>query len=279
MTAFSFQIAAQPQTTQPEPTFPSIPSAETLTGQLLAYDFPAGFAERLAHEEGWTLDAALGVLREYRRFVVLAATAGQSVTPSKAVDAAWHLHLTHTRDYWLRLTPLLPAALHHDPSGNLAGEAEHFAQQYLATLTLYRARFGEPDPLIWPDPLNGTGAATPAPPRTNNRRLQSGLTLLVLWVVGGAALLRFGSWAVVILIGLGFVLLLARQSAQRPRSTPPASSDGDGFLGFSSFLAGFGDGGCDSSSSDSSSGCSSDGGGGDGGGSGCGSGCGGGCGS
>ena len=205
MTAFSFQTAAQ------EPAFPGIPSFETLTERLLAYDFPAGFAERLADEQGWTLAFAQGVLREYRRFVVLAATAGQSVTPSKAVDAAWHLHLTHTRDYWLRLTPLLPAALHHDPSGNLAEEAEHFAQQYLETLTLYRARFGEPDPLIWPDPLNGTDAASPAPPRTgtNHPRLQSWLTLLVLWIVGGAALTRFGIWAVVGLIGLGFVLLLA----------------------------------------------------------------------
>ncbi|WP_161882437.1 glycine-rich domain-containing protein [Deinococcus alpinitundrae] len=279
MTAFSIQTAAQLQTTQPEPTFPSIPSVETLTERLLAYDFPSGFADRLAGEEGWTLAFALAVLREYRRFVVLAATAGQSVTPSRAVDAAWHLHLTYTRDYWLRLTPLLPATLHHDPSAGLADDSAHFARQYQETLTLYRARFGEPDSLIWP------AAASPEPQhtRTSRRHFPAWLTLLTLWILGGAALFRFGSWAVLGLIGLGFVLLLARrarQSAGRPRSTSSSSGDDSGFLSFSGFLAGF-DGGssCDSGSSDSSSGCSSDGGGGDGGGSGCGSGCGGGCGS
>ncbi len=44
---------------------------------------------------------------EYRRFAFLAATAGHPVTPSDAVDQAWHLHLTYSRDYWDRFCPLL----------------------------------------------------------------------------------------------------------------------------------------------------------------------------
>ena len=249
MTAFSPQTAAQ------EPTFPSLPSAKTLTEHLLTYDFPAGFAERLAEEESWTLAFAQGVLGEYRRFLVLAATARQRVTPSRAVDAAWHLHLTYTRDYWLRLTPLLPAALHHEPSGGQAGEAAHFARQYLATLTLYQAHFGDPNPLIWPRP----GRAAPRKTGRVQRRFPSWLALLTLWALGGAALARFGIWAVAGLLVLGFVLLAEKQGQGRRHGS--ADGGAGGCLGL------MGDSG-----SGQDSGCA------DGGGS-CGSGCGGDCGS
>src|SRR4051794_29247128 len=58
------------------------------------------FSARLAREQGWTRAQAERVVREYLRFVYLAATAGHPVTPSKMVDEAWHLHLTYTRGYW-----------------------------------------------------------------------------------------------------------------------------------------------------------------------------------
>ncbi|GAA4014756.1 hypothetical protein GCM10022631_28240 [Deinococcus rubellus] len=271
MTTFRLQTAAQ------QPAFPSIPSFETLASHLLAYDFPAGFAERLAGEEGWTLAFALDVLNEYRRFLVLAATAGQSVTPSRAVDAAWHLHLMHTRDYWLRLTPLLPAALHHDPSGGSISEAASFARQYLETLALYRARFGEAPPLIWPGP------STTAPRRIGwaKRRFPRWLALLTLWVVGGAALMRFGIWAVAGLVVLGFVLLAARPGAKKRRgSGEGGAGDGNG-TGLFSIPSDFSFGNlggdtCDASGSEggSNDGSCSDGAGSDGGGgSSCGSGC------
>src|SRR5690349_19351007 len=63
------------------------------------------FADRLARENGWRADHAERVIEEYRRFAFLAATGGQDVTPSDAVDQAWHLHLTYTRDYWDRFCP------------------------------------------------------------------------------------------------------------------------------------------------------------------------------
>ena len=236
----------------------------SLEHTLLGYEFPAGFTERLSTEHGWTPAYTQNVLSEYRRFLVLAATAGQSVTPSRAVDAAWHEHLTHTRDYWHRLTPLLPAPLHHDPSGGTAGEDAHYAAQYLGTLALYCARFGPPDPSIWPDP----GAPRPTPRR---RRLSP--LLLVLALVAGGVLLKAGGWLLTGVLVLGVFLL--RRQGQRRRG----GSDGQDGAGWPWLFAGFdggsGDGGndggaCSSGGSDGGASC--------GGGS-CGSGCGGGCGS
>ncbi|MDB5046588.1 MAG: hypothetical protein JWQ08_2638, partial [Deinococcus sp.] len=120
-------------TVSPNPT--SEPSP--LTTNLLNYTFPTALISRLQDEQGWTLAKTLRALEEYRCFLVLAATSGFSVTPSRLVDEVWHLHLTFTRDYWERLTPLLPAPLHHEPASGQVGDAAHHANQYLSTLDLY----------------------------------------------------------------------------------------------------------------------------------------------
>ncbi|TSA83128.1 hypothetical protein FNU79_12400 [Deinococcus detaillensis] len=272
MTAFSLPTQDQ---------IHSIPSAHTLKGNLLSYEFPSGFAERLAHEHSWTLPFTLEVLREYRRFLVLAATCGQSVTPSKAVDAAWHEHLTHTRDYWLRLIPLLPAPLHHDPSGGSTTESAHFAQQYLGTLELYHAEFGQPDAQIWPNPrLPISLSPTPRPIK---RRLSRWLLLAAVWLLGGLALYQFGIWAVAGLALLGVVVAAQLSSPRKRRGG--SGGDGNGGSGFFGLLGDLGssnnstgDSSCGDNSGDSGN-CDSGGdagGSSDGGGS-CGSGCGGGC--
>jgi hypothetical protein len=75
------------------------------------------FPDRLARENGWSRTKADRVIGEYKRFCFLAATAGHEVTPSDAVDQAWHLHLTYTRDYWERFCPdVLGRPLHHNPT-------------------------------------------------------------------------------------------------------------------------------------------------------------------
>ena len=45
------------------------------------------FVARLARENGWTRAFADRVVREYKRFVYLAMTAGHPVCPSEQVDA------------------------------------------------------------------------------------------------------------------------------------------------------------------------------------------------
>lgn len=110
------------------------------------------FAARLARENRWSLSHAQAVIGEYKRFCYLAMTAGHEVTPSDAVDQAWHLHLTYSRDYWKVFCPeVLGADLHHGPTKGGAAERGRFYHQYAATLAAYEAAFGEPPPPdIWP---------------------------------------------------------------------------------------------------------------------------------
>jgi hypothetical protein len=110
-----------------------------------------GFAARLARENGWRAAHGEAVVEEYRRFLYLAATTGQ-VTPSEDVDQAWHLHLTYSRHYWDVLCgEILKRPLHHGPTEGGAAEDARYCAQDEATLSLYRATFGEePPPVIWP---------------------------------------------------------------------------------------------------------------------------------
>ena len=109
------------------------------------------FADRLARENGWKPAFAARVIEEYKRFAFLAATSGHELTPSDAVDQAWHLHLTYTRDYWERFCPLLGVALHHGPTAGGQDERHRFYRQYADTLAAYEAAFGErAPPDIWP---------------------------------------------------------------------------------------------------------------------------------
>src|SRR5687767_9155876 len=75
------------------------------------------FADRLAQENGWTRGYTRRVIEEYRKFAFLAAAAGHPVSPSDAVDQAWHLHLLYIRGYWDEFCgKVLGMPLHHEPS-------------------------------------------------------------------------------------------------------------------------------------------------------------------
>ncbi|NML04647.1 hypothetical protein [Sphingomonas sp. G-3-2-10] len=115
-------------------------------------DAALSFAQRLARENGWSLAEAERVIAEYKRFCYLAVTAGHPVTPSDAVDQAWHLHLTYTRDYWDRFCPeILGMALHHGPTAGGPHEQQRYFEQYADTLKSYEAAFGTPPADLWPD--------------------------------------------------------------------------------------------------------------------------------
>lgn len=109
------------------------------------------FTDRLARENGWDRRHAERVMEEYRRFCFLAMRAGHPVTPSDAVDQAWHLHLTFSRDYWERFCPgILGGPLHHGPTAGGRAERDRYYRQYGATLASYERVFGPSPPDIWP---------------------------------------------------------------------------------------------------------------------------------
>lgn len=158
-------------------------------------DASLSFTARLARENRWSPDHAARVIGEYKRFCYLAMTAGHEVTPSDAVDQAWHLHLTYSRDYWQVFCPeVLGGELHHGPTQGGPVERERFYRQYADTLAAYEQAFGEVPPAdIWPDAhrrfsvdpqgvrVNTSGAILP------QRRVALALGLLVLvtgWLAG-----------------------------------------------------------------------------------------------
>lgn len=115
-------------------------------------DAAFSFAERLARENRWSAEHGARVVHEYKRFCWLACKAGHEVTPSDAVDQAWHLHLTFSRDYWSRFCPdVLRMPLHHGPTAGGTTERTRYYDQYAQTLASYESHFGEPAPEdIWP---------------------------------------------------------------------------------------------------------------------------------
>ncbi len=123
--------------------------------EAFSFDEPGAtltFAARLARENGWRLGFAQRVIDQYRRFLLLSMVAGHAVSPSEAVDQAWHLHLTYTKSYWEKLCgEVLPRPLHHCPTTGRREESEKFDDWYSQTLASYRQTFGHAPPAdIWP---------------------------------------------------------------------------------------------------------------------------------
>lgn len=144
------------------------------------------FAAKLAREQGWSVAKSERVLGEYRRFLFLALEAGHPVSPSRAVDLAWHQHLLDTRSYWLEFCPrVLGQPLHHTPSRGGEEERQQLGEWYRRTLASYRACFGEAPPAdLWPEAE--PPATAPRPPRRMPYR--SGMllgSLLLALVLGG----------------------------------------------------------------------------------------------
>jgi len=110
------------------------------------------FSDRLARENGWSRPYTLRVIDEYKKFIFLCCVCPEGITPSDAVDQAWHLHLTFTKSYWVDLCRnTLGKELHHNPTLGGRSEARKFHHFYSSSHARYREYFGaEPPADIWP---------------------------------------------------------------------------------------------------------------------------------
>jgi hypothetical protein len=248
------------------------------------------FEDRLAEEQRWSSDFARRTTAEYRRFLLLAATAAEPVTPSQIIDEAWHLHLTYTRSYWDRLCgEVLGKPLHHDPARGGPDEATKFRHQYDRTLAAYRTVFGEEPPAdVWPQAgvlSRSERRQSPFAPRKDapeqqatDRRwriLRTVAAVVAVVACAGCGLVDGGVlWLVVVallVVGFGLVMFL-RQCAQELGPRKRRSGGGESAGGWTGWFGGCGGGDGGTSGCGTSNGC------GDGGGSGCGGGGGAGCG-
>ncbi len=114
---------------------------------------PFPFSARLARDEGWSQAHTQRVIREYKRFAFLAVAAGHPVSPSPAVDQAWHLHLLYTQSYWKDFCgAILGTPLHHQPTKGGPAEREKSDRWYANTRASYRRLYNEEPPGdIWPE--------------------------------------------------------------------------------------------------------------------------------
>ena len=115
------------------------------------------FSRRLARENRWSERTTERVIREYKRFIVLAVSADHSVTPSEHVDQAWHLHITYTAEYRRFCRDVLGRELDHTPSTG-GSERSRYVEDYERTLASYASHFREAPPSdLWPPAVRRFG--------------------------------------------------------------------------------------------------------------------------
>jgi len=123
------------------------------------------FSKKLADQQRWSATYTQRVIEEYRRFIFLCCISPSGASPSKAVDEAWHLHLTYTQSYWNAFCKnTLGKDIHHYPSSGGEQEDHKHTSWYAETLSLYASVFYAPPPIdIWPPPVKQEQARVPVP--------------------------------------------------------------------------------------------------------------------
>lgn len=115
------------------------------------FDFPLseyGFSTRLAFENEWTEFFTQKAIEEYKKFMYLAATSNQMVSPSEIVDIVWHQHLIFTQSY-KEFGDILGKKIEHIPSTHNKQEKDKFLAAKKSTKELYESVFGLQPKAFW----------------------------------------------------------------------------------------------------------------------------------
>ncbi|MBC8756121.1 hypothetical protein H2O64_15705 [Kordia sp. YSTF-M3] len=110
------------------------------------------FTDRIARENGWSLEYSLRAVLEYKKFLFLIVISDFPQTPSDQIDQVWHLHLLYTKSYWIDFCQnTIQKSIHHGPTKGVE-EKSLFKEQYLKTLEFYESIFSKQPPKdIWVD--------------------------------------------------------------------------------------------------------------------------------
>jgi len=106
--------------------------------------------------EGWSLEKADAVEKEYRRFLCLMKLyPNEDTAPLVDVDTFWHYHILDTMKYAGDCEQAFGYFLHHYPYVGLGGgDEEQFRLDSADRMrTLYEATFGDAYPGLAPDPV------------------------------------------------------------------------------------------------------------------------------
>ena len=115
-------------------------------------DVSFNFTNRLARENGWSIEYCVRAILEYKKFMFLLVNSDCPLTPSDQVDQVWHLHLLYTQSYWDHFCDkTLCKKIHHGPTNGGGNEREKFTNWYEKTKTFYLEIFKNEPPIdIWP---------------------------------------------------------------------------------------------------------------------------------
>lgn len=110
------------------------------------------FTDRLARENGWTIEYSIRTILEYKKFIFLLTISKHPLTPSDQVDQVWHLHLLYTQSYWEDFCEnIIKRKIHHGPTKGGEIEKTKFTNWYEKTKELYLDVFNTETPKdIWP---------------------------------------------------------------------------------------------------------------------------------
>jgi hypothetical protein len=148
--------------------------------------------DRLAEETGHPIDVCYTLVEEYRRFMYLAGSSSENLSPSPIVEMVWRMHTEDTQAYYDDFCPRILGRTLYRPEGE--GENLPFQDDpdYIRTLELYAQEFGRPDVKYWPDP---------------DFALEK-LSHFVFWSIGFAAFVLAAVFQSLVFAGFGLAVVL-----------------------------------------------------------------------
>jgi hypothetical protein len=108
--------------------------------------------DRLVAETGHPVDVCYTLVEEYRRFMYLAGSSSESLSPSPIVDMVWRMHAEDENAYYNDFCPRILGRTIYPPEFQGAPVPLQEDPDYVRTLEYYAEEFGRPQVQFWPDP-------------------------------------------------------------------------------------------------------------------------------
>ena len=105
--------------------------------------------ETLEEVTGHSTDVCYTLVEEYRRYMYLVGSTGDTLAPSPIVDIVWRQHVKDKRAYYEDFCPrIIGRTIHYNPAAGPFDEDP----AYERTVAYYTQEFGRPQVQYWPDP-------------------------------------------------------------------------------------------------------------------------------
>ncbi len=166
--------------------------------------------DRLVEETGHSVDVCYTLVEEYRRFMYLAGSSAENLSPSPIVDLVWRMHTEDERAYFEDFCPRILGRTIYRPDAEEGPLSLQDDPDYIRTLEYYAQEFGRPQVQYWPDP---------------DFALER-LSLFVFWMIALAAFLMAALFGSILFAGFGLAVVLTILFLRWKLSSLPLRSTG-----------------------------------------------------